>query len=142
MYKIPSLVKIGTTVKINVQRIDSTSLPKTLFAELEKEPSAKVIDYKMTDGGGLGFVLMLKDGSIIWCFDYEVVGAYNREDISIDGSIEMIRNNEIDYRSSTYINKINQFSFSEPVIDEKNIFSILNPLNFLSWLLFSLKDVF
>ena len=138
MYKNPNLVEIGSTVKINVQRIDSTGLPKTLFALLEKDPSAKVVDYKMTDGGGLGFVLKLNDGKVIWCFDYEVIDPYNLGLSSKDHSID---NNELSYRLETNIDKIHQSSIPEPVIDERNMLSILNPLNFLSWLGFALQDV-
>ena len=43
-----------------------------LLKTLEMNPRGKVIAYKMTDGGGIGIVLKLGDGTKNWFFENEI----------------------------------------------------------------------
>ena len=51
--------------------------PKTKI--LLDDPSGTVIDYKMTDGTGIGLVLKLSDGSFIWFFQDELLSSCRDE---------------------------------------------------------------
>ena len=66
-----TLTRIGSSIKINLDRVRDR-IPPNLAEQLSKNPRGTVIDYKMTDGMGIGLVLKLKDGSQNWFFEDEV----------------------------------------------------------------------
>ena len=72
MPKPTSLTRIGTSVKINLERVRDR-IPPGLIKQLSEDPRGTVMDYKMTDGrGGIGVVIKLKDGSENWFFEEEI----------------------------------------------------------------------
>ena len=70
MAKPASLTRIGSKIKINIEQVRDR-IPSDLIKQLSDDPRGTVIDYKMTDGGGVGLVLKLKDGSQNWFFEDE-----------------------------------------------------------------------
>ena len=66
-----TLTRIGSTIKINLDRVRDR-IPPNLSEQLSKDPRGTVIDYKMTDGGGVGVVLKLSDGTQKWFFEDEI----------------------------------------------------------------------
>ena len=71
MPKAASLNRIGSTVKVNLDKVRDR-IPVKLLNQLSDDPRGKVVDYKMTDGLGIGVVLKLSDGSTSWFFEDEV----------------------------------------------------------------------
>ena len=71
MAKPASLTRIGSKIKINIERVRDR-IPSDLINQLSEDPRGTVMDYKMTDGRGIGLVLKLKDGSQNWFFEDEV----------------------------------------------------------------------
>ena len=71
MAKPTSLSRIGSKIKINIERVRDR-IPSDLIQQLTEDPRGTVMDYKMTDGRGIGLVLKLKDGSQNWFFEDEV----------------------------------------------------------------------
>ncbi len=72
MAKPTSLARIGSKIKINIERVRDR-IPSYLINQLSEDPRGTVIDYKMTDGiGGIGVVLKMNDGSKHWFFEDEV----------------------------------------------------------------------
>ena len=71
MAKPASLTRIGSKIKINIERVRDR-IPSDLIQQLTEDPRGTVMDYKMTDGRGIGLVLKLKDGSQNWFFEDEV----------------------------------------------------------------------
>ncbi len=72
MAKAANLTRIGSTIKINLERVRDR-IPPNLVKQLSQDPRGTVIDYKMTDGlGGIGVVLKLGDGSRSWFFEDEI----------------------------------------------------------------------
>ncbi len=71
MPKAATLSRIGSTVKVNLDKVRDR-IPSKLLNQLSDNPRGKILDYKMTDGMGIGFVLQLSDGSTSWFFDDEV----------------------------------------------------------------------
>ena len=66
-----TLSKIGSRIKINLDKVkDRISI--NLIKKISSDPRATVIDYKMTDGGGVGVVVKLADGSKNWFFEDEI----------------------------------------------------------------------
>ena len=71
MAKQASLARIGSKIRINIERVRDR-IPSDLIKQLSEDPRGTVVDYKMTDGMGIGLVLKLKDGSQNWFFEDEV----------------------------------------------------------------------
>jgi len=72
MAKPTSLARIGSKIKINIERVRDR-IPSYLINQLSEDPRGTVIDYKMTDGiGGIGVVIKMNDGSKHWFFEDEV----------------------------------------------------------------------
>ena len=122
------LVKIGSEVKVNVNLSKDRLSSKTLEI-INANPKCTVIDFKITDGKGIGLILELKNGEKEWFFENEIEILDNngniikREDkIEKSFVIELLKN--IKYKPTTSIKKL------------------INPLNFSSWLIVSTKDIF
>ena len=71
MPKAVALNRIGSTVKVNLDKVRDR-IPVKLLNQLSDDPQGRVVDYKMTDGLGIGVVLKLSDGSTSWFFEDEV----------------------------------------------------------------------
>ncbi len=66
-----TLIRIGSNVRVDLDRVKDR-IPSTLARKLSENPRGKIVDYKMTDGQGIGLVLELSDGSTSWFFDEEI----------------------------------------------------------------------
>ncbi len=65
------LSKIGSRIKIDLDKVKDR-ISSNLIKKISSDPRATVIDYKMTDGGGVGVVVKLADGSKNWFFEDEI----------------------------------------------------------------------
>ena len=70
MPQIVNLTKIGSRVKIDLEKVKDR-ISANLIDTLSTDPRATVTDYKMTDGGGVGIVVKLSDGTKNWFFENE-----------------------------------------------------------------------
>ncbi len=70
MPQIVNLTKIGSRVKIDLEKVKDR-VSANLIDTLSTDPRATVTDYKMTDGGGVGIVVKLSDGTKNWFFENE-----------------------------------------------------------------------
>ena len=66
-----NITKIGSRVKIDLDKVKDR-ISVNLVEKISSDPRATVMDYKMTDGGGIGVVLKLADGTKNWFFDNEI----------------------------------------------------------------------
>ena len=67
----PIRLKIGTTVRILPKKVGDR-LPGKLSKLLSEDSFGICLDYKITDGQGIGFVLEFSDGTRKWFFEEEV----------------------------------------------------------------------
>ncbi len=119
-------------------------IPLGLSNVLANDPSGIVLDYKMTDGTGVGVVLELSDSSISWFFINEVV-VINNEDLrlkspdidELDPSAVVPSRNFLSPNNQSYYVSKGEIP---PQID--SIYHLFNPFIFSKWLIYSLKDVF
>ncbi|ABX08356.1 conserved hypothetical protein [Prochlorococcus marinus str. MIT 9211] len=65
-----NLTRIGSRIKVDLDQVRDR-IPGKLIKKLTKDPSGTVLDYKMTDGGGVGVIVKLNDGSKRWFFEDE-----------------------------------------------------------------------
>ena len=66
-----NLSRIGSRIKIDLDKVRDR-ISRNLIAKISSDPRATVMDYKMTDGGGVGVVVKLADGTKNWFFEDEV----------------------------------------------------------------------
>ena len=66
-----NLSRIGSRIKIDLDKVRDR-ISSNLINKISSNPIATVMDYKMTDGGGVGVVVKLADGTKNWFFEDEV----------------------------------------------------------------------
>tara|TARA_Y100000589_G_C26889643_1_gene521528 strand:- start:99 stop:485 length:387 start_codon:yes stop_codon:yes gene_type:complete len=123
------LIKIGSKVKINVNLSKDRLTNKTINA-IEDNSKCTVKDFRLTDGKGIGVIVELSNGENEWFFENEI------EILDEDGKV--IQREEIPIKDYIFKNFINNLKYKP----KNNIKELINPLNFFSWLIYSLRDVF
>ena len=121
------LVKIGSPVNINVNLSKDRLSPKTLNA-IKESSSFKVKDFRLTDGKGVGVIVEFSNGDEEWFFENEI------EILDENGKI-IPRVNTAD--KNTFINLLTKLKYKS----KTNVRELINPINFFSWLIYSLKDI-
>ena len=131
--KINPLIPVGSSIKVDKSKIEN-ELPKKILDDLPKIIDAKVIDYKMADGMDIGYVLMTENNLKIWIFNSEL-DELTRSEYKI-----------VDSKKSTnpiakiFMKQINKVEYN--INGNRGIKKIINPINLISWLIFTLKDIF
>ena len=95
-------VKIGNTVKVNLE-LTKDRLTKETIEALNISSNCSIIDFKITDGRGIGVILNLSNGKEEWFFENEI------QILDEEGNI--IEYTEIDNEKNNFlfsvINKVN-----------------------------------
>ena len=123
------LVKIGSPVKINANLSKDRLSSKTLNA-IKDSSSFKVKDFRLTDGKGVGVIVEFSNGEEEWFFENEI------EILDENGKI-IPRNDALE--KNTFISNLLKDLKYKPSTKPKDL---VNPINFFSWLIYSLKDIF
>ena len=122
--------KIGNSVQINLE-LSKDRLTKDIVDAINVSSIAKISDFRITDGKGIGVILKLSNGKEQWFFEDEI-------DL-LDENGNVIKKN-IDKKDNS--NLINNF-LRELNYEHKNkVSELLNPINFFIWLVVSFKDIF
>ena len=123
-------VKIGTSVQINLE-LSKDRLTKETIDAINVSSMAKISDFRITDGKGIGVVLQLSNGKEQWFFEDEI-------DL-LDENGNVIKKNNDKKENSNFI-----FNFFKGLnYENKNkVTELLNPVNFFMWLVVSFKDIF
>ena len=131
--EINQLIPIGAKIKVEKSKIQN-DLPKKILNALPQIINGEVIDYKMTDGMGIGYVLITENKLKIWIFNNEL-----KEETKREYNINDI-NNSTNIINKALISQINAIDYE--INGNRNVKTILNPINLISWLIFTLKDIF
>ena len=123
------LVKIGSPVKINVNLSKDRLTAKTLNA-IKESTSFKVKDFRLTDGKGVGVIVELSNGEEEWFFENEIE--------ILDENGKIIPRNDSMEKNIFLNNFVKNLNYKH----KANIKELINPINFFSWLIYSLKDIF
>ena len=123
-------VKIGNSVQVNLE-LSKDRLSKETIDALSVSSLAKINDFRITDGKGIGVVLQLSNGKEQWFFEDEI-------DL-LDKNGNVIKKNNDKKENSNFI-----FDFLRGLnYENKNkVSELLNPINFFIWLVVSFKDIF
>ena len=131
-YKMSILdkTKIGDSVQVNLE-LSKDRLTKDIIDAISISPVAKISDFRITDGKGIGVVLQLSNGKEQWFFEDEI------DLLDENGNlIEKINfkkeNNNFIFDNLSKINYENKNKVSE----------LINPIYFFTWLVVSTKDIF
>ena len=122
--------KIGNSVQINIE-LSKDRLDKDIVEAINISSVAKISDFRITDGKGIGVVLQLSNGKEQWFFENEI-------DL-LDENGNVIKKNNDKKENSNFI-----FDFLKGLnYENKNkVSELLNPINFFIWLVVSFKDIF
>ena len=123
------LVKVGSLVNINVNLSKDRLSSKTLNT-IKDSSSFKVKDFRLTDGKGVGVIVEFSNGEEEWFFENEIeILDENGKIIPRDDALE----------KNIFISNLLKDLKYKP---RTNVKELINPINFFSWLIYSLKDIF
>jgi len=122
--------KIGNSVQINLE-LAKDRLAKDVVDAINVSSVAKISDFRITDGKGIGVILILSNGKEQWFFEDEI-------DL-LDENGNVIKKNNAKKENTNFI-----FNFLRGLnYENKNkVSELLNPINFFIWLVVSFKDIF
>ena len=127
--KILDKVKIGNSVKVNLE-LSKDRLSKETIKAINITSECTVCDFKITDGKGIGVVVNLSNGKDEWFFENEIQIIDDKGNI-----LEQKENKNENY--NFILNAVNNLNY-EPKFKSSEL---LNPINFISWLIVSVKDI-
>ena len=123
-------VKIGNKVKVNLN-LSKDRLTKETIEAINSSSECTISDFKITDGQGIGVIVNLSNGKYEWFFENEIQ-ILDEEGNIIENEGEKIKNdNNFIFDAINNINYETKFELSE----------LLNPINFTTWLIFSIRDI-
>ena len=121
-------VKIGNNVKVNLE-LTKDRLSKDTIEAINISSECTIRDFKITDGKGIGVILTLSNGKEEWFFENEIqildeegnlIEKKDKKNENINKLFVLVNN--LDYEP--------KFKFNE----------LMNPINFMTWLIISVKD--
>tara|TARA_B100001113_G_C20973874_1_gene563066 strand:- start:88 stop:486 length:399 start_codon:yes stop_codon:yes gene_type:complete len=130
---ITPLIPVGASIKVDKSKIKNV-LPNQILEDLPKMINGKVIDYKMTDGMGIGYVLITDNNLKIWIFNNEL-NDQTKKEYKIKESIK-----STNFIIMSLLSQLSKVKYE--LNGNKNYKTIANPMNLISWLIFTLKDIF
>ena len=131
--EVNPLIPIGAKVKVDKSKIENL-LSNKLLDDLPQIINGEIVDYKMTDGMGIGYVLMTEDNIKIWIFNNEL-NEQTRKEYSLEQS-----NKYYNPQNSDLI--LGKYKVAYEINGNRNIKTIANPINLINWLIYTMKDIF
>ena len=121
--------QIGNSVKVNLE-LSKDRLDKEIIDAINISPVCKISDFRITDGKGIGVILELSNGKEQWFFEDEI-------DL-LDENGNVIRKiHDMEGKNTLLSNLLTGLKYE----NKKNVSDLLNPINFLLWLVVSFKDI-
>ena len=122
-------VKIGNSVKINLE-LSKDRLSKETIEAINISSECTISDFKITDGMGIGVIVNLSNGKDEWFFENEI------QLLDEKGNVIEIEDNKNE-NNNFILNAVNNLNY-EPKFKSSEL---LNPVNFITWLIVSAKDI-
>ena len=122
--------KIGNSVQINLEQ-SKDRLTKEVIDAINYSSVAKISDFRITDGKGIGVILKLSNGKEQWFFEDEI-------DLLDENGNVIKKNNDKKDNSNFLLDFLRRLSYE----NKYKVNELLNPINFFIWLIVSFKDIF
>ena len=122
--------KIGNSVQINLEQ-SKDRLTKEVIDAINYSSVAKISDFRITDGKGIGVILKLSNGKEQWFFEDEI-------DLLDENGNVIKKNNDKKENSNFIFDFLRELNYE----NKNKVSELLNPINFFIWLIVSFKDIF
>ena len=122
--------KIGNYVQINLE-LSKDRLTKEIVDSINVSSVAKISDFRITDGKGIGVILQLSNGKEQWFFEDEI-------DLLDENGNVIKKNNDKKENSNLMFDFLKRLNYE----NKNKVNELLNPINFFLWLVVSFKDIF
>ena len=122
--------KIGSSVQINLEQ-SKDRLNKEIVDAINVSSVAKISDFRITDGKGIGVILQLSNGKEQWFFEDEI-------DLLDENGNVIKKINDKKENSNLIFNFLRGLNYE----NKNKVSELLNPINFFIWLIVSFKDIF
>ena len=122
--------KIGNSVLINLE-LSKDRLTKDVIDAINVSSVAKISDFRITDGKGIGVILKLSNGKEQWFFEDEI-------DLLDENGKVIKKNIDKKVNRSFIFDFLRGFNYE----NKNKVSELLNPINFFIWLVVSFKDIF
>ena len=130
--EVNPLIPIGERIEVDKSKIENL-LPNKLLDDLPQIIDGEIVDYKMTDGMGIGYVLITENNLKIWIFNTEL-NEQTRKEYRIEDT-----NKYQNPKNSNLI--LGNYKVAYEINGNKNIKTIANPINLINWFIFTIKDI-
>ena len=122
--------KIGNSVQINIEK-SKDRLAKEIIDSINVSSVGKIIDFRITDGKGIGVILQLSNGKEQWFFENEI-------DLLDENGNLLKKINDNEENNNFAFNILTRLKYE----NKNKVSELLNPINFFLWLVVSFKDNF
>jgi len=123
-------VKVGNNVQVNIEQ-SKDRLTKEIIEAINVSSVGKILDFRITDGKGIGVILQLSNGKEQWFFEDEV-------DLLDENGNLLKKINDNEENNNFALNILTRLKYE----NKNKVSELLNPINFLLWLVVSFKDIF
>ena len=121
---------IGYSVQINLE-LSKDRLTKEVVDAINVSSVAKISDFRITDGKGIGVILQLSNGKEQWFFEDEI-------DLLDENGNVIKKYIDKKENSNLIIDFLRELNYE----NKNKVSELLNPINFFLWLIVSFKDIF
>ncbi len=122
--------KIGKSVRINLE-LSRDRITKEIIEDINVSSVGKIIDFRITDGQGIGVILQLSNGKEQWFFENEI-------DLLDENGNLIKKFNDVKENNNFIFDILRRLKYE----NKDNVSELLNPMNFFLWLVVSFKDIF
>ena len=122
--------KVGNSVQVNIEQ-SKDRLTKEIIDSINVSPVGKILDFRITDGKGIGVILQLSNGKEQWFFENEV-------DLLDENGNLLKKINDNEENNNFAFNILKRLEYE----NKNKVSELLNPINFFLWLVVSFKDIF
>ena len=121
-------LEVGSAVQVNLD-LTKDRLSKETIEAINYSSECIISDFKITDGKGIGVILLLSNGKKEWFFENEIE--------ILDEMGNIVEKEDID-QNDFILNIFKKLNYKNKI----KVNELINPLNFINWFLVSVKDIF
>ena len=122
--------KVGNSVQVNIEK-SKDRLTKEIIDAINVSSVAKILDFRITDGKGIGVILQLSNGKEQWFFEDEI-------DLLDENGNLLKKINDNEENNNFALDILTSLKYE----NKNKVSELLNPVNFILWLVVSFKDIF